>query len=163
DGVDAPRSRLEPRLGRLCARAVPCYNRYMLEFRVLGPLEVADESGPLILGGQKQRALLALLLVHAGEALSVDRIVDELWGEQPRFEGLRRDGLEQRLEAELAIGSGAELVGELESLVGRYPLRERLRGHLMVALYRAGRQAEALNVYHEGRTALVDELGIEPS
>jgi DNA-binding SARP family transcriptional activator len=55
----------------------------VLQFRILGPLEVEDERGPLTLGGQKQRALLALLLLHVGEALAVDRIVDELWGEQP--------------------------------------------------------------------------------
>src|SRR5512146_659331 len=53
------------------------------EYRVLGPLEVMDDGRPLALGGQKQRALLALLLIHAGETLSVDRIVDELWGENP--------------------------------------------------------------------------------
>ena len=55
----------------------------MTEFRVLGPLEVASNGGTVTLGGQKQRALLALLLLHAGEALSVDRIADELWGENP--------------------------------------------------------------------------------
>jgi DNA-binding SARP family transcriptional activator len=222
-------------------------------YRLLGPLEVANESGPVTLGGQKQRALLALLLLHAGEALSIDRIVDGLWGEQPprtattslqnivsqlrkllgadvletrppgyalrvgpdeldlsqferlvaearrstadertrllrdalalwrgppladlayeafaqaeiqRLEELRLDALEQRVDAELAAGSGAELVGELESLVAQYPLRERLRGHLMLALYRSGRQAEALDAYLEGRRKLVEELGIEPS
>jgi DNA-binding SARP family transcriptional activator len=223
-------------------------------FRILGPLEAENERGLLPLGGQKQRALLALLLIHAGETLSVDRIVDELWGEEPprtattslqnfvsqlrkllgaealltkppgytlriggdeldltrferlvaearraaspeararllgealtlwrgppladltyepfaeaeirRLEELRLDALEQRLEAELAAGLGGELVGELEALVGRHPLRERLRGHLMLALYRSGRQAEAMDVYHEGRRRLVDELGVEPS
>jgi len=55
----------------------------MREYRILGPLEVVDERGPLTLGGQKQRALLALLLLHAGETLPVDLIVDRLWGEQP--------------------------------------------------------------------------------
>src|SRR5207245_8070316 len=55
----------------------------MLEFRILGPVEVADDAGPVTIGGQKQRALLGLLLLHAGEVVSTDRIVDELWGEQP--------------------------------------------------------------------------------
>src|SRR5256886_16162239 len=55
----------------------------MPDFRILGPLEVSDETGPLLLGGQKQRALLALLLLDAGRVVSVDRIVDALWGERP--------------------------------------------------------------------------------
>jgi DNA-binding SARP family transcriptional activator len=225
----------------------------VLRFRILGPVEVEDERGPLPLGGQKQRALLALLLLRAGQAVAVDRIVDELWGEHPprtattslqnfisqlrkllgpdvlitrppgyalriereqvdlgrfeqlvaearraeppeqaeklrdalalwrgtpladlgyeafaqdeirRLEELRLEALEQRFDAELACGASAELVAELESLVGRHPLRERLRGQLMLALYRAGRQAEALEAYHSGRRALVDELGIEPN
>ena len=63
---------------------------------------------------------------------------------------------------ELADGGGEELVGELQTLVGEYPLRERLRGQFMVALYRAGRQAEALEAMRVGRRLLVDELGIEP-
>jgi hypothetical protein len=71
--------------------------------------------------------------------------------------------LELRIEADLALGRQGELVGELEVLVGEYPLRERPRGQLMLALYRSGRQAEALDVYRETRRLLVDELGIEPS
>jgi DNA-binding SARP family transcriptional activator len=225
----------------------------VLEFRILGPLEIADESGSIALSGQKQRALLGLLLIHAGEVLSTDRIVDELWGEQPprtamtslqnfvsqlrkvlppdvvvtkppgyliriepdqldlrrferlvaeargqgaeqrslmlreglglwrgppladlafetfaqgeirRLEELRLEALEERIDADLELGGGGELVGELEVLVGEYPLREGLRGQLMLALYRAGRQAEALQAYLDARRALVDELGIEPS
>jgi DNA-binding SARP family transcriptional activator len=225
----------------------------VLEFRILGPLEVADETGSISLGGQKQRALLGLLLIHAGEVLSTDRIVDELWGEQPprtamtslqnfvsqlrkvlppdvlvtkppgylirvepdqldlgcferlvaearrqsaeqrsrmlheglalwrgppladlafeafaqgeirRLEELRLEALEERIDADLELGGGGELVGELEGLVTQYPVREGLRGQLMLALYRAGRQAEALQAYLDARRALVDELGIEPS
>jgi DNA-binding SARP family transcriptional activator len=225
----------------------------MLEFRILGPVEVVDETGPVTIGGQKQRALLGLLLLHAGEAVSTDRIVDELWGEQPpktattslqnfvaqlrkllgpdalvtkppgyllrvepdrldaacferlltearraepderasklrdalalwrgppladlayetfaqgeirRLDELRLDALEERIDADLELGQAGELVGELEALVGQYPLRERLRGHLMLALYRSGRQAEALQAYLDSRRVLVDELGIEPS
>jgi DNA-binding SARP family transcriptional activator len=80
-----------------------------------------------------------------------------------RLEELRLGALEQRIEADLAVGGHAELVGELEALVAEQPLRERLRGALMLALYRAGRQAEALDVYRQTRRLLVEELGIEPS
>jgi DNA-binding SARP family transcriptional activator len=225
----------------------------MLEFRILGPLEVMDEGGPVRLGGQKHRAVLALLLLRVGEVVATDRLVAELWGEHPprtavtslknsisqlrkllgpgvvitkppgyqlgvdseqvdfarferlcseardaphdlrsallrealalwrgppladlayetfaqgeirRLEELRVGALEARIDADLEAGGGAELVAELESLVSRYPLRERLRSQLMLALYRSGRQAEALEVYHEARRALGDELGIDPS
>ena len=80
-----------------------------------------------------------------------------------RLEELRSSALEDRIEADLEGGAAAELVGELEGLVKQNPLRERLRGQLMLALYRSGRQAEALGAYQEARRALVDELGIEPS
>jgi DNA-binding SARP family transcriptional activator len=80
-----------------------------------------------------------------------------------RLEQLRLAVLEQRIDADLAHGRHAELAGELERLVTEYPLRERLRGQLMLALYRAGRQAEALEAYRVTRRTLVDELGIEPS
>ena len=80
-----------------------------------------------------------------------------------RLEELRVRAIEERIEAELALGRHADLVGELEALVAAYPLRERLRGQLMLALYRAGRQAEALAAYREGHRYLADELGLEPS
>ena len=79
-----------------------------------------------------------------------------------RLEELRCSLLEARIEADLAAGGHEELVGELEALVARHPLRERLRGQLMLALYRSGRQAEALSAYQDARKALVEELGIEP-
>ena len=72
------------------------------------------------------------------------------------------EAVEERLAAELAGGGGEDVVGELQALVAQHPLRERLRGQLMVALYRAGRQAEALETMRAGRQLLVDELGIEP-
>ncbi len=236
-----------------------------LEFRILGPVEVLADGRPLPLGGAKQRALLAILLLHANEVVSSDRLIDELWGDVPpetvaqglrvyvsqlrkvlepdhlpgagnevlvtrapgyviqlgpdqldlhrferllaearealaagdptrssaklrdalalwrgppladlanessaqteiaRLEELRLTALEERVDADLALGLQGDLVGELESLVARHPLRERLRAQLMLALYRAGRQAEALEVYQATRRALVDELGIEPS
>ena len=230
-----------------------------LDFRILGPLEVHDDGAPIPLGAAKQRALLAILLLHANEVVSSDRLIDQLWGEEPpdtaakglqgyisglrkalkredsvvvttppgyviqvepdqldltRFERLRgeaRDAmaagdpaqacatlrealalwrgppladvayesfaqteidrldelrlaaLEERIEADLALGRQADVVGELEGLTDRYPLRERLRGQLMLALYRSGRQAEALAAYRDARHALTEDLGIEPS
>jgi DNA-binding SARP family transcriptional activator len=238
---------------RLFRSPRPCYKRHVPDFRILGPLEVSDETGPLLLGGQKQRAVLALLLLEPGRVVSVDRLIDALWGERPprtantslqnfisqlrktlgadvletkapgyrlrirpgeldvdRFrvevetahgadprtraeklrralalwrgpaladlayeafaqphithlEELRLAALEERVEADLALGAHAELIGELEALVDEFPMRERLRGQYMLALYRAGRQAEALEVYADGRRLLVDQLGIEPS
>ena len=80
-----------------------------------------------------------------------------------RFEELRLAALGDRVDADLALGRDGDLVGELRELVAEHPLRERLRGQLMVALYRSGRQADALAVYREGRRALSEELGIEPT
>jgi DNA-binding SARP family transcriptional activator len=82
--------------------------------------------------------------------------------EVAHLEELRLDALEARIEADLALGRHSELVGELEALVVEHPLRERTRAQLMLALYRSGRQAEALEVYQAARHALVEELGIEP-
>src|SRR5262245_41360043 len=223
-------------------------------FRILGPLEVIDAAGRAVpLGGQKQRAALAVLLLESGRVVPTEVIVDRLWGEEPpptaitslqntvsrlrkllgqdrlltkppgyavcveadeldlaRFERLvaearelkpeqraallrealslwrgppladfmyesfaqneigrlaelRSSALEDRIDADLELGRHSELVGELETLVREYPVRERLRGQLMLALYRCGRQAEALEAYQETRRVLVDELGIEPS
>ena len=79
-----------------------------------------------------------------------------------RLEDLRLGALEERIAADLEPGADAELVAEIEALVRAHPLRERLRAHLMLALYRSGRQAEALSAYHDARRTLVEELGIEP-
>jgi DNA-binding SARP family transcriptional activator len=81
----------------------------------------------------------------------------------PRLEEARLEALEERLEVDLGLGRHAELVGELEALAATYPVRERLRRQLMVALYRSGRRAEALTVYRNARQVLVEELGLEPS
>jgi DNA-binding SARP family transcriptional activator len=83
--------------------------------------------------------------------------------ESARLEELRLAALEDRIDAELALGRHAGLAGELEALVARHPLRERLRGLLMLALYRSGRQAEALDGYRGLRAMLTSELGLEPS
>src|SRR6266852_5156392 len=226
-----------------------------MEFRILGSLEVVVDGRPLPLGGPSQRALLALLLLHANEVVSNDRLLDELWADGPpasgatalqvrvsqlrkglgpagerletktpgylfraergeldlerfsqlvegtngappaiaaerlrdalalwrgppladlayesfaqpairRIEELRLAALERRIDADLALGRHADVVPELEALVAAEPLRERFRGQLILALYRSGRQAQALDAYREARRALVEEVGLEPS
>jgi ABC-type transport system substrate-binding protein/DNA-binding SARP family transcriptional activator/streptogramin lyase len=227
-----------------------------MDYRLLGTVEVSDAGRAIPLGRGKVRALLALLLLHAGEPVSTDRLVEALWGERApasaansvhvyvsqlrkalgdarvvtraggysleldgdgldclRFEQLAAEGrtrrasgdaagaaailgealalwrgpaladvayepfaagesarleearlaaLEERIDAELELGADGALVPELEALVREHPLRERARGQLMLALYRAGRQADALAAYREGRALLVGELGLEP-
>ena len=231
-------------------------------FGVLGPLEAVRASEPARLGGERQRVLLALLLMRANELVTVDQLAEQLFGEQrrdsagnavhvgvsrlrraldagsdddsvlhthpggyvleiaseqldsARFEQLLSEGsallaagdaegsskrlraglalwrgppladlanldclqadirrLEEvrliasmeRIDADLALGGGIELVAELESLLDRNPLRERLTRQLMVALYRGGRQADALAVYRRTSDRLRDELGLDPS
>ena len=78
------------------------------------------------------------------------------------LEELRTQAIEDRIEADLALGRATELVSELEQLIHDHPFRERLRGSLMVALYRSGRQAAALQAYHDARSLLAEELGLEP-
>ncbi|MCP9485552.1 MAG: AAA family ATPase [Gaiellaceae bacterium MAG52_C11] len=227
-----------------------------MEFRILGPLEARSRGSSLPLGGTKQRAVLAQLLLRAGEVVSCDRLVEGLWQtppetatkavqvhisqlrkalaphvaihtrargyvlevaaedldlswserlraegleaqaagdlgaaashlhaalalwrgpplaefvlepfvavESPRLEELELATLEERIDVDLALGRHGGLVPELEALVAANPLRERIRGQLMLALYRCGRQAAALECFREARRLLVDELGIEP-
>jgi DNA-binding SARP family transcriptional activator len=225
-----------------------------MEFRILGPLEVVEDGRPIALGGPKQRALLALLLLSPNRPVSVDRLVDALWSGEPpttaanalqyhvsrlrktlgdgaaivtqepgyliqvgpdqldllRFERLvieaegvdaeragrllrdaldlwrgepltdladdvlsqaelqrlaaaRLAALERRIDADLTLGRHAQLVPELEALVRTYPLHEGFVGALMRALYGAGRQADALEIYRTTRETFDAELGIEPS
>jgi predicted ATPase/DNA-binding SARP family transcriptional activator len=103
------------------------------------------------------------LALWRGPALA--DFVYESWSqpEAARLEEERLACVEERIDSDLEAGRHAELVGELDALVGEHPLRERLRGQLMLALYRAGRQAEALEAYQGARSTLVEELGIEPS
>lgn len=230
-----------------------------VELQVLGPLEARIAGRSLSLGGSKQRAVLAVLLLRAGEVVSVERLVDEVWGDGPppsaahslesyvsrlrqlftgqgpaivrrgagyvlelrgavldaeafaqlhddaahaaaegmaeraaelavaalavwrgpaladvalasagraeaeRLEELRLRTYEVRFEAELELGRHEHVVGELQSLVGQNPYRERFVAELMLALYRAGRQAEALDVYERIRRRLDSDLGLQPS
>jgi DNA-binding SARP family transcriptional activator len=216
----------------------------VLDFRILGPLEVVGEDGPIRLGGPRQRATLAILLLHANRVVPVERLADELYAGRPpvtavtqvqrqvselrkvlgsatvietrppgyvlhvgddafdvaRFERLTAGGrfadalalwrgpaladlayepfaraaverleelrlavLEERIEIDLAGGNPARLVGELDALVAEHPLRERLHEQRMLALYRAGRPAEALDAYRDARRVLVEQVGLEPS
>jgi DNA-binding SARP family transcriptional activator len=228
------------------------------DFRILGELEVWSDGRLVDVTGARQRAVLAILLLHAGEVVSTDRILDDVWGDDPptagaaalrvrisqlrralgaggeqlatrapgyvlrlapdqldlrrferlvavgedalargepeaaaqalraglalwrgppladfadapfaqpaiaRLEELRVAATELRVEAELALGRHAGLVGELQALVGDHPLRERLCGQLMLALYRSGRQAEALEAYRAAHRRLLAEVGLEP-
>jgi DNA-binding SARP family transcriptional activator len=113
---------------------------------------VADAAGGL-------RAALAL---WRGPPLADLAGEEALQSEIGRLEELRLAALEDRIDADLALGRHAALIGELERLIAEHPLRERLRAQAMLALYRAGRQAEALELYRDTRRILVDELGIEP-
>jgi len=231
----------------------------MLEFLILGPLEVRTDGRLVPVHGFRQRALLAMLLVHANEVVASGRLLDELWGagagadtavlrvrisqlrkalrvadcDEPlqtrppgyilkldrdrldlgrherlvteaglvlghdparaaarlrealalwrgppladfayepfaqttigRLEELRLATLEKWIDAELAAGREREIVGELRTLIAEHPLREGFRAQMMLALYRAGRQAEALEVYQQTRSLLVGELGVEPA
>jgi YVTN family beta-propeller protein len=228
----------------------------LVVFRILGPLEVVEHGRPVSVGAPKVRALLAVLLLHRGEVVSTDRLIDALWGERAsataaktvqvyvsnlrkalgdgvlvtrgggyvlqtaagqvdadRFDALAAEGrrtlesgdaraagallrealalwrgpalaefayeefaqteivrleearleaLEDRIDADLGAGGQTGLVGELESLVAEHPLRERLHGQLMLALYRSGRQADALEHYRKARESMVQQLGLEP-
>ncbi|HEX2345935.1 MAG TPA: AfsR/SARP family transcriptional regulator [Gaiellaceae bacterium] len=111
---------------------------------------------------EKTRTLREALGLWRGPAL--DEFADEAFvrAEAARLEELRLFALEARIDADLELGGGSGLVPELESLVAAHPLREHFRGQLMLALYRAGRQAEALDVYRDGRALLDEELGLEP-
>jgi DNA-binding SARP family transcriptional activator len=113
--------------------------------------------------GQAVRTLRQALSLWQGPALADFRYEPFAQAEIVRLEELHLTCLEERIEADLALGLANVLVAELRRLVSEHPVRERLRGQLMLALYRDGRQAEALEVYREFRTVLRDELGLEPS
>ena len=106
--------------------------------------------------------LAGALELWRGRALADLEDLPFAQAEARRLEELKLTALEERLDADLALGRHAELIPELERLVSQEPLRERLRGQLMLALYRSGRQAEALDVYRRLRRELAEELGLEP-
>ena len=108
------------------------------------------------------RMLREALDLWRGDAYAEFEEVDWCGSEARRLAELRLVALEDRLDADLAAGGASELVPELESLVAGYPFRERIWGQLMLALYRAGRQADALAAYRRARTVLTEELGLEP-
>jgi DNA-binding SARP family transcriptional activator len=111
---------------------------------------------------QASESLREALALWRGPALADFRYEPFAQGEIARLEELRVVAREERIEADLELGRGPELIGELEVLIAESPLRERPRTQLMLALYRSGRQAEALESYRETRRVLLDELGIEP-
>jgi DNA-binding SARP family transcriptional activator len=124
--------------------------------------ELLAEARPLERGPAAAKLKEALALWR-GPALADFAYDDFAQGEIERLEGLRQAGIERRINLELALGHHDDLVPALEALVHAHPLHERLRAHLIVALYRSGRQAEALDVYRDARTVLLDDLGLEPS
>src|SRR5262249_11161224 len=128
--------------------------------------ELAEEGREALAAGDADRAaglLRSGLALWRGPPLAdlsyeafAQRAITEL-------EELRLGALEERVEADLVLGRHQQLVGELRALVDEHPLRERLRGQLMLALYRCGRQSEALDVYQDYRRGLAEELGLDPS
>ncbi|HWO62476.1 MAG TPA: BTAD domain-containing putative transcriptional regulator, partial [Umezawaea sp.] len=134
----------------------------LLDVRVFDELvergREAARNGDDVEAGEVFRAALALwrgpALGGIGES--------PLRSEAVRLDESRLTVVEERIDADLAAGQGPQLLAELTALVAEHPLRERLRAGLMVALYRAGRQADALELYERGRAALIDELGIDP-
>src|SRR6266545_3670528 len=126
----------------------------------------ASRSARSVLEGEPARAgetLRRALALWRGTPFADVIHEDAVSSEAARLNELRLAALEDRLDADLALGRAGELIPELELLVSEQPFRERLRAQLMLALYRAGRQAEALAAYRQARQTLVDELGIEPS
>ena len=123
------------------------------------------EGRKLLAGHEPERAAETLreaLALWRGPPLSDFASESFAQGEIARLEELRLGAVEERVEADLALGRHPELVPELEALVRAHPLRERLRAQLMLALYRSDRQAEALDVYRQAHRMLADELGLEP-
>jgi len=124
-----------------------------------------SEARLTLSGGDPQRAANQLhdaLSLFRGPPLSDLAHEDFAQQEIARIEDLRLSAIEDRVQADLELGHHGDLVGELQTLVAANPLRERLRAHLMIALYRSGRQAEALHCYQQGRRTLAEELGIDP-
>jgi predicted ATPase/DNA-binding SARP family transcriptional activator len=127
---------------------------------------LAADGHRALADGRHERAARVLreaLSLWRGPALADFTFQAFARAEIARLEEERLAALEARVEADLALGRHRELAGELQQLVAVNPLRERLQGQLMLALYRSGRQADALQAYQDAREVLVDQLGIEPS
>jgi predicted ATPase/DNA-binding SARP family transcriptional activator len=141
--------------------AVPPEQVDAAEFeRLVGVARAAAAGGDPEQGAAVLREALRL---WRGPALADVADAPFAAGPVARLEELRLAATEDRIDADLALGRGAELAPELEELAAAHPLRERLRGQLMRALYLAGRQGDALNVYQETRELLADQLGVDPS
>jgi predicted ATPase/DNA-binding SARP family transcriptional activator len=124
-----------------------------------------DDARRLRAAGDLAGAAIALrggLELFRGTPLADVELLGRSAAEGARLEGVRLSALEDRVELDLALGAHAAVIAELEGLVAEHPYRERLHAHLMLALYRAGRQADALDAYRRARTVLVEELGIDP-
>ena len=164
-------SRLRKALGAADGRIVTRPNGYMLRVAP-GELDLerfetlAEQGRRALAANDPERAaglLRAALELWRGPPLADLRFEAFAQPEIRRLEELRLAALEDRFDADLESGRDAELAAELEALVDEHPLRERLHRQLVVALYRAGRQAEALEAYRAARTRLLDELGVEPT
>jgi predicted ATPase/DNA-binding SARP family transcriptional activator len=128
-------------------------------------IRLAELTSTLLRAGDATEALRsgsAGLALFRGEVLADAGDVDWLRPHRVRLEEVHAQLIEDEIAARLELGASTELIGELEAMVGMYPLRERLRGQQMLALYRAGRQADALRAYQAARRVLADELGLEP-
>jgi predicted ATPase/DNA-binding SARP family transcriptional activator len=124
--------------------------------------DLVEAAGEETHPARRRDLLRAALALFRGEPLAEFRYEPFARDEAARLEGLRLRALEDRIDAELQLGRDRELIPELEQLVAEHPYEERPRAALMLALYRAGRQTQALETYADARRRLVDELGIEP-
>jgi len=169
NSLQAAISRLRRALppGRLITRAPGYALRIFPEELDVSQFEqlVSEGREALTAGAAAQAAqtLSQALSLWRGPALADFRYEPFAQAEIARLEELHLTCLEERVEADLALGSASVLIAELQQLASEHPVRERLRGQLMLALYRDGRQAEALEVYREFRSVLRDELGLDPS
>src|SRR6266511_977458 len=127
---------------------------------------MVDQGRAALEGGERRTATKLLheaVALWRGPALADVVAAGVSWPELAGIDELEIGAVEARIEADLVAGRHAELIGELESLIWLHPLREHLHGQMRLALYRSGRQADALGAYRHARRTLVDELGIEPS
>ena len=167
NALQAAISRLRRALppGRLITRAPGYALRIFPEELDVSQFEQMVSEGREVLAAgaatQAARTLNQALSLWQGPALADFRYEPFAQAEISRLEELHLTCLEERVDADLALGSASVLIPELRRLVSEHPMRERLRGQLMLALYRDGRQTEALEVYREFRSVLREELGLD--